>query len=99
MSCAGRGELDQEAVFIRKASRAKWTESSHNWNAALDLFELDGDPKDIYERRWFDQVLAPELLDWIVWYGRPGSSFNELPHIEIRDWHYQILKGTLKLVS
>lgn len=85
-SCAGRGELDQEACFIRGASKAKWPESSHNWNAALDIFELQGDIENIYEESWYLTVLKPALPDWIEWYGEPTAKFDELPHIQYRNW-------------
>jgi hypothetical protein len=100
VSEAGRGQDAQEALYRRKASKARWGESAHNYNAALDLFENGGeDKKDIYERKWFDEVLAPNLPSGIVWYGRPSSKFWELPHIEVAGWRELRDGGELKLVE
>lgn len=97
-SCAGRGEIDQEAAFIRKASKARWLQSAHNYNAALDLFEMSGKP-DIYEKGWFDTVLAPNLPDFLEWYGRPGAPFYELPHVEIKKWKQLVSASILEPVE
>lgn len=99
VSEAGRGRDVQEAMFQKKASRAHYGESAHNYNAALDIFELDGDPYDIYEKRWFDKVIKPNLIPEIVWYGSPGSKFWELPHVELKGWRELAKSGTLKLVE
>jgi hypothetical protein len=96
---AGRDEMTQEAYFQRRASRARWKQSAHNWNAGLDLFEMQGDRKNIYEEQWFEKVLRPNLPDWIEWYGRPGAPFREFPHIEAKDWKALAKAGTLKLVG
>lgn len=97
-SCAGRGRQDQEALFLRKATRAKYGESAHNWNAALDIFEYWGDLRNIYEPQWFWQVLRPALTPDLTWLGNPGSSFHELPHVQWRNW-YTMKNGALKLVE
>jgi hypothetical protein len=100
ISCAGRGKQDQEEAVIRKASKAHFGQSAHNYNAALDFFELAGkSSKDIYEREWFESVLAPEIPDWIEWYGKPGAKFPELPHVELKGWRQLASKGILKLVE
>ena len=99
ISEAGRDEDTQEAMVLKGASRAHWTKSAHNWKAALDIFELQGDVKNIYERKWFETVLKPRLPDWITWYGEPGSSFPELPHIEIKEWRRMAKEGCLLLVG
>ena len=100
ISCAGRGQMDQEALFLRGASNARYGESAHNYNAAIDLFELQGDLKKIYEPAWFEQVLKPHLPTmWLRWYGLPGAEFPELPHVEVRDWRVMRTKGALKLVE
>lgn len=97
-SCAGRGQMDQEACFIRGASKAKWTQSGHNYNVALDLFEMAGDDiENIYEKKWFDAVIKPNIPEWMEWYGKPGSLFKELPHVELKDW--KRIKSDLKLVE
>lgn len=94
ISCAGRGQMDQEALFQKKATRARWKQSAHNYNCAIDLFELGGKNKsDLYEKAWFDSVVKPAVLRSqetcgvdLTWYGMPGSSFFELPHIEVKGW-------------
>jgi hypothetical protein len=101
ISCAGRGQFDQEMLFIRGASKARYGESAHNYNAAIDFFELQGDIKNIYEPEWFKLVLAPAIqsLSWLRWYGIPGAEFPELPHVEVRDWRVMRTKGALSLVE
>lgn len=86
ISCAGRGKQDQEDLLRKKATRADWKESAHNWNCAIDIFEQSGDTKNIYEWPWFVRVIEPVLTLDLVWYGKPGSSFFELPHVEVRNW-------------
>lgn len=95
-SCAGRNETEQEALYARRASRARWGESAHNYNMALDLFVTLPGSTDIYDENWFYTILKPNIPDWIVWYGAPGSVFYELPHVEIRNWrsYYSLLVGT-----
>lgn len=99
VSCAGRGQLDQEACFIRGASKARYGESAHNANAALDLFELDGDKANIYEKEWFNKVLVPNIPDWLRWFGVKNAKFYELPHVEVLNWRFMLSKGQLKLVE
>lgn len=100
ISCAGRGEQDQEEVFRRGASKAHWTKSAHNWNAAIDLFEMGGaSTTNLYERKWFDAVVAPAITKDFKWYGAPGASFFELPHVEVSDWRALAQAGKLSLVK
>ena len=87
VSCAGRGEQDQEDCFQKGSSLAHWGQSAHNYNAALDLFEMQGDQSNIYERVWFQTVLVPALTPDVQWYGDPketGGKFVELPHVQWR---------------
>jgi hypothetical protein len=98
-SCAGRGELDQEECLRRGASKAHWTKSAHNWNCALDIFELGGkSTTDLYEYDWYKLNLAPNLIPEIDWYGAPGAKFPELPHVEWRGWRELAASGGLSLV-
>src|SRR6266850_2662917 len=97
ISCAGRGEQDQEALFLKQATRAHWTHSAHNYNAALDLFDMTGTKDGIYSRVWFRDIMSPCLEPWIEWYGAPNAQFYELPHIQLRDWKDQVSSGYLKL--
>jgi hypothetical protein len=99
VSCAGRGELDQEAAYKRGASRAHFGQSAHSWGAALDIFEMSNDSKDIYERPWFDKVLSKNIPAWITWYGAKGSKFFELPHVQIATWREMAKAGQLHLVN
>lgn len=98
ISCAGRGAADQEAAKLAGKSRAEFGKSAHNWNAAIDLFVLLPQT-DLYSKKWFNEVVAPEIPYFLNWYGTPGSSFFELPHIELRDWHGMKIAGDLKLVE
>jgi len=96
ISCAGRGQIDQEALFVKKATRAHWLESSHNYNAALDIFRNVA--LSLYDTHWFQQVVSPALTNpkychtpgnpvvQLSWLGRPGSPFPELPHVQLKDW-------------
>lgn len=98
ISCAGRGSADQAAAKAAGASRASFGESAHNWNAAIDLFVLLPG-KDLYDKTWFKEVVAPEVPFFLNWYGTPGSSFYELPHIELRDWRKLKVTEMLALVE
>lgn len=99
ISEAGRGAELQEVLFLRKASRAHYGQSAHNYNCALDIFENTGKKDDIYEHEWFIDVLKPNLPSWIDWYGRPDASFRELPHIEVRNWKQLRDIGLVRLVE
>jgi hypothetical protein len=95
-SCAGRGQQEQEELFLKKATRAHWKESAHNYNVAMDLFELRNGQYTL-DHQWFLKVVNPTLGDWQDWYGRPNAPFWELPHVEVKDWH--LVKEILTLVS
>lgn len=99
VSEAGRGEIDQEAAFNRRASKARWMQSAHNYNCALDIFETGNDRRLIYETNWFRTVLANNIPKWITWYGAPGAKFPELPHVELKGWRELAKKGSLWLVE
>lgn len=99
ISCAGRGRIDQEAAYARGATRAHWTQSSHNYNAAIDIFVMIPGAKDIYPREWFNTVLQPAIAPFLTWYGAIGSPFFELPHIELSGWKNMVATGAVKLVS
>lgn len=92
IACAGRGEQDQEEAQLRGASKAKYGESAHNYNCAIDIFEQQGDKKNIYEEEWFIRVLAPEIPAWLEWYGASGAAFPELPHVQLKDWRKYALQ-------
>lgn len=98
VSCAGRGAVDQDAAFQRGASRAKFGQSSHNYNAAIDVFQLEMG-RAIWHQEWFDRVIGGNLTSGIKWYGAVGSEFFELPHCELREWKKWAEEGLLKLVE
>jgi hypothetical protein len=85
ISCAGRGHLAQEEYFHKGASKAHYGQSAHNFGCALDLFVIQAG-LDLYDKNWFETILAPNLEPWLEWYGAPGASFYELPHVEIKAW-------------
>lgn len=101
VSCAGRGRSAQETAFKSGASRAHYGESAHNYNAALDIFELQGDQKNIFEKEWFDLVVSAwvNTTPWLKWYGAPGSKFFELPHVEVLHWRELANSNQIKLVE
>lgn len=99
VSCAGRGRQDQEALFLKGATKAHYGHSAHNYNAAIDLFEMSGDKSNIYERKWFRDVIAPRLPEYFLWYGTPLAEFYELPHVELRGFKGMVARGELKLVE
>lgn len=99
ISCAGRGQHDQEALFLRGVSKAHWKQSAHNWNCALDLFCLIPNVPNIYFNNWFEHTLSPTLPDWINWYGRKGAPYYELPHIEVKNWVELVRDKKVRLVG
>jgi hypothetical protein len=98
VSCGARGQVEQESLFLKNASKAHFGQSAHNYAAALDIFENSGKLDDIYEKQWFETVLKPELPAWLNWYGEKGAAFYELPHVEVREWRQLAEMGTLKIV-
>lgn len=98
ISCAGRGFADQTLAKKSGVSRAEYPDSAHNWNCAIDVF-IQLPNKDLYDKTWFATVLAPEIPYFLNWYGAPGASFYELPHIELRDWRGQKMAEKLSLVE
>lgn len=99
VSCAGRGEQDQEDAFLKKISRAEWGYSAHNYNAALDIFAIIPGNPNIYDRKWYEAVLKPALAPWMAWFGAPGSPFPELCHVQPSSWKTLVKAGALKLVD
>lgn len=98
ISCAGRGRLSQEELYQENRSRAPWGHSAHNYNAAVDIFELRGD-RAVWDREWFDRIIGAQLMPEFKWYGYPGSEFYELPHVEISNWRVQLAQGLLHPVE
>lgn len=84
---------------MRGATKAAWGRSAHNYGAAIDVFELDNDRSNIYEREWFEKNLKPRLEPWLTWYGTEGSIFFELPHVQLENWRALVARGELFLVE
>jgi hypothetical protein len=99
ISCAGRGRQDQEMDFHRRVSKAHYGQSSHNYNAAIDLFKSAPTVTEMYDKVWFRTQIAPKLSGDLEWYGAPGAEFYELPHIEVRGWKDMAQRGELLLVE
>ena len=98
ISCAGRGKAKQEEAVAKGASRAHYGESAHNFNCAIDLFVMQVGV-DLYDRKWFMEIIEPNLEPFLNWYGKKGAKFYELPHIEVLDWRDLVKQGLAKLVE
>ena len=100
VSWAGRGKADQELFFSKGLSRAHYGQSAHNYNAAIDVFRLI-QTQASFESPWYRSVVGPEVKQHpeLCWYGEPGISFYELPHVEWRAWRALKEAGVLKLVE
>jgi hypothetical protein len=97
ISCAGRGRDDQEKFFKMNLTRARYGQSAHNYNCAIDIFQLlDG--KAAWEKAWFDRVVVPNLYPALKWYGAPGSAFYELPHVELTRFREMVQNGEVSLL-
>lgn len=98
ISCAGRGQQDQEECVARGTSKARWGQSGHNFNCAIDIFfQINGQLS--YDRKLYEENIVPVLSTDIEWYGAPGASFPELPHFELRSWRELAKAGKVKLVE
>jgi hypothetical protein len=100
ISCAGRGREDQRYLHVHKLTNAQWTESAHNWNAAIDIFFLvmgsaSYDQHLYYEYLWPEMEKHPEFK----WFGAPDTKFFELPHVQVRPWVDLAKAGELNLVE
>ena len=97
VSCAGRGEADQEHCFDTHVSDAHYGQSAHNYNLAMDTwFQIDGRyslDEDLYAQ------IEPEIPDFIEWFGKKDAVFYERPHFEIKNWKDLVQTGTVKLVE
>ncbi len=97
ISCAGRGQADQEMLFMKQATRARWMKSAHNWGAGLDTF-FNSDPLNLWPRKKYDSLKSfGRIHSDICWYGEMGATFPELPHFEKRDWRTLKDQGLLVL--
>ena len=99
ISCAGRDEQEQTLLLHKKATRAPFGKSAHNYGAALDLFFNIPGSSDIYPISKFHAIVKPNLPHWIEWYGDAKAVFYELPHIEIKAWRTLLADGKLSLIG
>lgn len=98
ISCAGRGRAEQEQAFKSGHSNARYGQSAHNFNCAIDLFRLTQQGLS-YDVPWFRNTIAPYIYGWnkamhsfqIEWYGANGAVYYELPHCQVQNW--RILKN------
>lgn len=97
ISCAGRGKADQDRCVREGKSRARWKQSAHNYNLAIDIFFLILGKADYSKSHY--KAIEDNLHDWLNWYGSPGSSYYELPHVEARGWKTLVANGRAKLVE
>lgn len=108
ISEAGRGKAAQEKAKSGGFSRAGWGQSAHNYGQAIDIFRMVITPgvggakasiRTEYAKPWYEANIAPRLEAWLKWYGAPGSTFYELPHIEVADWRQRKERGEIHLVE
>ena len=97
ISDAGRGKIDQEAYFNRKASLAHFGESAHNFNAAIDTFWLIGGQYSL-SIELYQEKIEPNIPDWLQW-GHYWKGFSELPHFEVKAWKLLREHGAIKAVE
>lgn len=104
IACAGRNGADQDQLFKAGRTRAKWGQSSHNWNAAIDTWVQTSDGKYSLPEDFYNAVILPRLPDWVEWYGHEEYKHNpakywELPHFEVKNWHALVASKELELVG
>lgn len=98
ISCAGRGMIDQNLLFQRGATKASWGHSAHNFNLAIDIFQLKDGEYNL-DLIWFECVVGQALYSGLTWFGRPGAPFPERPHVEIANWPDLVHAGNAHLVK
>lgn len=86
VSSAGRGKEEQEKAFKTGRSKARWGESPHNFNLALDIFRLTLNGAQ-FDAVWYRDVLAPAVAKnpSLTWGGN-WKRFRDMPHVEITNW-------------
>lgn len=94
---AGRGRMDQEMYFNRKASLAHYGESAHNYNCAIDtFFQIDGHYSVTLEL--YEEFIELNIPDWLQW-GHYWKNFSETPHFEVKAWKLLRMHGAAKPVE
>lgn len=100
ISCAGRGRKDQEDCFDRGRSNAHYGQSAHNYNMAIDVFFVDEVGAYSLDKKYFDELLSNHPIDGkFEWFGRPGSPYKEMPHIQVLNWKDKVKVNSLPLVE
>jgi hypothetical protein len=111
VSCAGRGREAQEEAFKAGTSRAHYGQSSHNFNLALDIFQLVAESNGLvakWDPTWYSEVIEPDVESQntnedrtfeINWYGDPSAPYKEMPHCEVLGWQSLAKQGLFKLVE
>lgn len=96
---AGRGRVEQEEFFAKGTSKARWGESPHNYNLAIDLFQLSVSGAR-WDLNWYRDIIGPEVkkADWLT-HGLNFTKFKDAPHIEIKSWNDMVKQGIAKLVE
>lgn len=96
---AGRGKIDQEEFFAKGTSKARWGESPHNYNLAIDLFQLSVSGAR-WDLNWYRDIIGPEVkkIDWLT-HGLNFTKFKDAPHVEYKDWLSLVKDGKAKLVE
>lgn len=95
---AGRGKEEQNYFYEKKTSKAKWGESPHNYNLAIDIFELTQTGAR-FDVSWYQSSIIPEAIKAGFDCGGLWKSFKDWPHIEIKNWKQVVKDGKAKLVE
>ena len=86
VSCSTRGEDEQNRLCYEHKSKAKWTESPHNYrpSLAIDLFFIDHNGVAIFDRERFKDLCfdKPNNINW----GGDFKEFQDSPHFERANW-------------
>ncbi len=98
LSEAGRGQERQNQMFKEGKSRAKWLESAHNFNCAIDTFVMLPGVETLYPKQWYMETLRPEIPSFLAWLGE-STRFPELPHIEVREWRKLLFRNAALCVE
>lgn len=93
ISCAWRGEADQNDAYARGASKLKWPKSKHNkldkngnpCAEAVDFFRLVSG-KALFQIGFYMTInhLLEELNAPILWGGDFKGKFKDYPHFELK---------------
>lgn len=88
VSCAYRGEADQNRAFDLGHSKARFGQSPHNFKPALaiDWFRLTQAGGAAFDRPWYIATLMPAVRAAGLVSGGDFRSFKDFPHVEVKDW-------------